>query len=102
MRPEPDSDPPSDPKRVYAVAKNSVDSVFFKDPNHLRARRIWEFSDASAQTVDVRDANAELDLKKDDAGNWRFEKPPLGFADSEGPPAPKETPEAKTPPPELA
>src|SRR4051794_18707338 len=49
------------PKRVYAVAKNSVDSVLFKDPNHLRTRRIWDFSELSVEGVDLRDTAAEVD-----------------------------------------
>ncbi len=78
--------------KVYAVTKNSIDSVLFKDPNHLRARRVFEFSDTAAQTIDLKEGNKEVTLKKGDDLAWRFEKPALGFADFEGPPPPKDLP----------
>src|SRR5262249_27069403 len=33
------------PGKVYGMTKGNIDSVLFKDPNHLRARRLFEFSD---------------------------------------------------------
>ena len=66
--------------------------MLFKDPNHLRARRLFEFSDSAAQTIDLKQVAAELDLKKGEDTNWRFEKPAYGFADFEGPPAAKDLP----------
>jgi hypothetical protein len=80
------------PNKVYGMSKGSIDSVLFKDPNHLRARRLFEFSDSAAQTIDVKETGRELELKKGEDTNWRFEKPALGFADFEGPPAPKDAP----------
>ena len=35
-----------------------------EDPNHLRSRRLFEFSDVAAQSVEIKDSQAELDLKK--------------------------------------
>ncbi len=86
------------PNKVYAMTKSNIDSVLFKDPNHLRARRLFEFTDTAAQTIDVKEGAAELDLKKGDDSTWRFEKPAFGAAEFEGPPAPKDlAPGAKTP-----
>jgi hypothetical protein len=80
------------PNKVYAITKNTIDSVFFKDPNHLRARRLFEFNDTAAQTIDLKEGTKEIDLKKGEESSWRFEKPALGFADFEGPPPPKDLP----------
>ncbi len=80
------------PSKVYGVQKNNVDSVLFKDPNHLRSRRIFEFNDVAAQTVAIKAGSAELELKKGEDATWRFEKPALGLADYEGQPAPKDLP----------
>jgi hypothetical protein len=80
------------PGKVYGMTKGNIDSVLFKDPNHLRARRLFEFSDSAAQTIDIKEGATELELKKGEDTNWRFEKPALGFADFEGPPAPKDLP----------
>jgi hypothetical protein len=86
------------PKKVYAVVKSDIDSVLFKDPNHLRSRRLFEFSDIAAATIDLKEGAAEVELKKGDDAAWRFEKPAYGFADFEGPPAPKELPPGAKPP----
>ena len=80
------------PGKVYAIARNNIDSVLFKDPNHLRSRRLFEFSDTAAQTIAIKEGALELDLKKGADATWRFEKPAYGFADFEGPPAPKDLP----------
>ncbi len=47
------------PNKVFGIAKNSIDSVLFKDPNHLRARRIFEFSDSAARGIDIKEGIAE-------------------------------------------
>ncbi len=78
--------------RVFAVAKSSIDSLFFQDPNHLRSRQIFEFTEASVKNIDLKEGAAELQLKKGDDGLWRFKKPPYGLADFEGPAPPKELP----------
>lgn len=80
------------PKRVLAVSKSSIDSLLFVDPNELRSRRVFEFTDVSAKRIDLKEGGAELILKKSDDGSWRFEKPNFGFADFEGPTPPKESP----------
>ena len=80
------------PGKVYAITRNNIDSVLFKDPNHLRSRRLFEFSDTAAQTIAIKEGALELDLKKGEDATWRFEKPAFGFADFEGPPAPKDLP----------
>lgn len=86
------------PTKVYGITKNSIDSVLFKDPNHLRARRLFEFNDTAVQTVAIKEGAVELDLKKGDDATWRFVKPAFGFADFEGPPAPKDLPTGARPP----
>ncbi len=78
--------------RVFAVTKSSIDSLFFEDPNHLRSKRLFDFTDATAKTLEIKQANDALELKKGDDNLWRFEKPALGFADFEGLPAPKDLP----------
>ena len=88
------------PSKVYAIAKNQIDSVLFKNPNHLRSRRLFEFSDIAAQTIDIKEGAQEIALKKGDDANWRFEKPAFGFADFEGAPPPKELPPGAKPPAE--
>jgi hypothetical protein len=88
------------PGKVYAMAKTNIDSVLFKDPNHLRSRTIFSFSDSAVELVDVKDSTSELELKKGADGTWRFEKPAYGFADFEGPPPPKDLPPAAKPPAE--
>lgn len=85
------------PNKVFGITKSSIDSVFFKDPNHLRARRLFEFSDSAVREIDIKEAGAELELKKGDDAVWRFEKPPLGIADFEGPPPPKNLPPGAKP-----
>lgn len=87
-----------DRSRVYAVTKSSIESLFFEDPNYLRSKRLFDFTDATAKTIEIKKASDALELKKGDDNLWRFEKPALGFADFEGPPAPKELPPGiKTP-----
>ncbi|MCI0379628.1 MAG: DUF4340 domain-containing protein [Gemmataceae bacterium] len=78
------------PQRVFAVSRGAIDSVFFTDPNHLRSRRIFDFSDVTAKTIEVKEASDVLELKKEEDATWRFVKPALGFADFEGPTAPKD------------
>src|SRR5262245_24681551 len=86
-----------EPTRVFAVVKSTIDSLFFENPNHLRSKRLFDFSDATAQLIEIKQGSAELELKKGDDNLWRFVKPSLGFADFEGPPAPKDL-TAKEPP----
>ncbi|MCI0684416.1 MAG: DUF4340 domain-containing protein [Gemmataceae bacterium] len=81
-----------EPNRVFAVAKSSVDSLFFDDPNHLRSKGIFDFSDATAKSVEIKQGAAELELTKGDDNLWRFVKPSLGYADVEGPAPPKDLP----------
>lgn len=80
-----------DPKRVFAVTKTSLDSLFFEDANALRSKRLFDFTDATAKLVEIKQNSTALELTKGDDGQWRFVKPGLGFADFEGPPAPKES-----------
>jgi Domain of unknown function (DUF4340) len=86
-----------EPTRVFAVVKSTIDSLYFENPNHLRSKRLFDFSDATAQSIEIKQGGAELELKKGDDNLWRFVKPSLGFADFEGPPVPKEL-TAKEPP----
>lgn len=81
-----------EPTRVFAVAKSSIDSLFFEDPNHLRSKGLFDFSDATAKTIEVKQGATELELKKGDDNLWHFVKPNLGYADVEGPAPPKELP----------
>ena len=77
-----------EPARVYAVEKSTIDSLYFENPNHLRSKRLFDFTDATAKTIEIKQGGAELELTKGDDNLWRFVKPSLGFADFEGPPAP--------------
>lgn len=81
-----------EPTRVFGVTKSSVDSLFFDDPNHLRTKGLFDFSDATAKLIEVKQGATELELKKGDDNLWRFVKPNLGYADVEGPAPPKELP----------
>jgi hypothetical protein len=85
-----------EPQRVFAVLKSSVDALFFEDPNHLRSKRLFEFTDFTAKTVELKRGAQEVELKKGDDSQWRFVKPGMGLADYEGPTPTKEAP-AKTP-----
>jgi hypothetical protein len=73
--------------KVYAVTRDSVDSLF-KDTSALRPRRLFDFSEASANRIDLKKGKDEVELKMGDDRHWRFEKPPLGFAGFEGTPSP--------------
>jgi hypothetical protein len=85
-----------EPERVFAVLKSSVDALFFEDPNHLRSKRLFEFTDLGAKTVELKRGAQEVELKKGDDSQWRFVKPDMGLADYEGPQPTKDAP-AKTP-----
>lgn len=86
-----------EPTRVFAVVKSTIDSLFFENPNHLRSKRLFDFTDATAQSIEIKQGGAELELNKGDDNLWRFVKPSLGFADFEGPPAPKDLKEPPLP-----
>lgn len=81
-----------EPHRVFAVTRSSLDNLFFADANYLRSKKLFDFTDATAKALDIKQGGAELELKKGDDNLWRFAKPALGFADFEGPPAPKGLP----------
>lgn len=85
------------PNRAFPVARSSIAEVFFKDPNYLRSKLLWEpRSDTQYDEIALKDQKAEVGLKRVEADLWRFVQPPLGFADYEGTPMPKELkPEAK-------
>ncbi len=87
-----------EPNRVFAVTKSSLDNLFFADANYLRSKKLFDFTDATAKALDIKQGGAELELKKGDDNLWRFVKPALGFADFEGPPAPKNLPPTVKPP----
>ena len=78
------------PNKVYAIAKTNIDSVLFKDPNHLRSRRLFDFSETAVQRIDIKEGAKELELVKAADSIWRFEKPPMGVAEYEGAPPPKD------------
>jgi hypothetical protein len=65
--------------KAYAVTRESIDSLF-KDTSALRPRRLFEFSEATANLIDLKQEKREVELKKGEDGFWRFVKPALGFA----------------------
>ena len=78
------------PNRVFAVAKNSVSSLFFKNINDLRSKRLFDFNEPIVQSFVLRRGESEFEAKKADAGAWKILKPDLGYADFEGPPPSKD------------
>lgn len=80
------------PGRVFPVLKSGLASVFFTNVNSLRTRQIFKFLEPSISGIRLTKGKSELELKQDEKGLWRFEKPSLGFADYEGPQAPKKDP----------
>ncbi len=73
------------PKRSFAVTKSTVDSLFFKDPNFLRSKRLFETLETQIDLLSMTHLLNDLVLRKADDKNWKFEKPNLGFADFERP-----------------
>jgi hypothetical protein len=78
------------PGRVFAVVKSSISSLFFKNINDLRSKRLFDFNEPIVQSFDLKRGNDEFEAKRTDAGSWLIAKPDLGYGDYEGPPAPKE------------
>lgn len=67
------------PDKAFGVSRDGVDSIF-KDPSSLRPRRLFDFTEAQANHVDLRKGSNEVELKRGEDTTWRFEKPALGFA----------------------
>ena len=84
------------PAKVFAIAKRNIETLYFEDPNYLRSKRLFDFSDTSVTEVIAKQGAKELDLKRNDLNSWTFVKPPLGFA---GPDNPAEPPDDKKKPP---
>jgi len=72
------------PGKVYAVRRSSLDSVFFKDPSTLRPKALLEANETVARYLDLKGADGELELQKNEDATWRFLKPHYGLADFEG------------------
>jgi hypothetical protein len=85
------------PGIVFALPRSTVSSLFFKNANDLRSKRLFDFSEPTVQQIAITSGSAELDVKKLDGGGWQFVKPNLGYADFEGPPLGKDpSPEKAT------
>ncbi len=80
------------PGRVFAVPRTSVNSIFFKNANDVRSKRPFDFSEASVQSVVLKEGAAEFEVKKTAGGTWLIVKPNLGYADFEGAPPAKDAP----------
>lgn len=80
------------PGVVFAVPRNTLSAVYFKNANDLRSKRLFDFNEASVQSFTIKDGTNELEAKKSPDGTWQLVKPNLGYADVEGPPIPKDAP----------
>ncbi len=82
--------------KVLAVERSKLRSLYVDDPNKLRSLDPLGIFDAgSIKAVDLKqapDGAAEVELKQFEDGSWRFAKPALGYADSEGPAPAKDIP----------
>jgi hypothetical protein len=78
------------PGRVFAVLKNKLSSLLFKNINDLRSKRLFDFNEPIVLSFDLKRGNDEFEAKRTEAGSWLIAKPDLGYGDYEGPPAPKE------------
>lgn len=87
------------PGKVLPVVKSSIDSLFFKDVNTLRSRQIFRFEKDTVKSIILQQGQTMVDMRRDEALNWRFEKPALGFAEFESAASTnkKEGPEDKQP-----
>jgi Domain of unknown function (DUF4340) len=92
--------------KVFAVPKKSLDPLFFKDPNHLRSKRLFDFGETGVTKIEGKRGADELEVKRDPATQqWTFIKPKYGpaGADSESEEKPKKkNPFDKEPPPPPA
>lgn len=80
------------PGLVFALPRNSLNAVFFKNANDLRSKRLFDFSEPTVQSFTIKEGANELEVKKTDDGAWLLMKPNLGYADFEGPQLPKGAP----------
>jgi hypothetical protein len=83
------------PAKVFAVAKKNIESLFFEDPNYLRSKQLFDFSDTGVTEVIAKQGQMELDVKRTDVSVWMFVKPALGIVGFDAP----EPPEDKKKPP---
>ena len=68
------------PSKAFAAPKRSLESLVVKDPNHFRAKRLFDFIESSVSGVRLQKADEELELTRGDNNLWTIVKPPLGFA----------------------
>ncbi len=68
------------PDKVHAVAKKDLDSIFIKNPNHLRSRRLFDFGETGVTGILVKKGNAPLKVSRNENNTWSILEPPLGFA----------------------
>ena len=83
--------------KVFAVPKRSLESLFFANPNDLRYKRPFDFTDANATAVILKKGAADVELKRGENNLWSFVTPKLGIVgyESEAPPPPKNPHEPK-------
>jgi hypothetical protein len=89
------------PRDVLAVKRSSIASVFFKDIDEFRVRRLLEANDVSTKTITLTERRDDkvktLSLEKVGENNWQFLEPKLGpaqFSTTQAP-FPKEMKELK-------
>ena len=76
-------------EQIFAVARKSLDPLFFKDPNSLRSRRLFDFGETGVTKIEAKKdgAPSPLEIERIDPTHWTFLKPKLGPAGAESEPA---------------
>src|SRR5260370_25293742 len=89
----------SERNRVMAVKRSCLDSLFFKDAAVFRPKSFLEVNENTARSGGLKGEGADVELRKNEDGPWRFLEPNYGLADFEGKPAEKPSPfQPKQPP----
>jgi len=80
---------------VLAVKYGTIGSIFFKNIDEFRSRRLLEANEFSTTKIDLQEPRdgkmtTVLALKRAGENRWQFIKPPFGPADYEGSPVAKQ------------
>jgi hypothetical protein len=87
------------PGKVFAVPSKSIESLFIKDPNYLRSKRLFDFGETGVTKIEAKKGDKELELTRGEGSMWTFVKPPYGIAGFESEPeVKKKDPFHKEPP----
>ncbi len=66
--------------KAFAVPKRSIENLLFKDPNYLRSKRVFDYTETAVTSIQLQKGGKEVELKRGENNLWSFVKPPLGFA----------------------